>query len=165
MRAPAEVGRASRLGRVAADGLLTALAVLLLAMVALSLTSVVMRYAFASAILWADEVASFGLIVLTWAGAIHCAARRSEIRMSILADALPAGTRRWLYPAGDLAVALLCGWLAWLSWDYVERVMAIGMRSDAARLPLWPVHLAVTTGLGAIAALSLGHAARGLRRP
>ena len=150
------------------DRMMTALLVLLglmlLMLMALGLYNIVSRYLFSKAILWADEISIFGIIAMTWLGVIVSSWRGTEIRMSIFADMLPARFRRWLDMAQEALIAGLTLWLAWLSWGYVSRLFAFGMKSDAAGLPVWMVHITVTIGLagaGMIAILRLLHLVRG----
>ncbi|MCB1395064.1 MAG: TRAP transporter small permease [Rhodobacter sp.] len=148
-----------------AHGFTLLLALVLLAMVGLSAGNVVARYLFNAAILWADEIAVFGMILLTWLGAIVVAWRGSDIRMDLLVAALPRGAQRPVAVLQDLVVAGSCGWVAWLSYGYVTRVHRIGMTSDSARLPVWPVHAVIPVALAAIALIALVRALRTLRRP
>jgi TRAP-type C4-dicarboxylate transport system permease small subunit len=140
----------------------TALAVLLLAMICLSTWNVVARYLFNRAILWADEIAVFGLLAITWLGVIVVVWRGSDIRMDILVRLAP---RRLQVPAEtlqDLLVAGTCGWVAWLSVGYVQRVHRIGMTSDTAQVPVWFLHALVPLSLSAIALIALVRLARRL---
>ena len=149
-----------------AKGLLVLLGLMLLAMVALSVLNVVGRYVFSASLLWADEIAVFGMIVMGWLGAIVVAWRRMDIRMSILSDLFPERVQFWLGMVVQLMTAVLCGWVAWLSWGYVSRLMQFGMTSDGAKIPLWTVHIAITitlAGLSLIAAFRLVRALAGLR--
>ena len=142
------------LDRVIGGGV-TLLGLLLLAMVGLSFCNIVGRYVFNSALLWADEVGVFALIVMTWLGGVACAWRGLDIRMSILADLLPSRWQRPLAVVQQLAIAGLCGWVTWLSWGYVARIARVGMTSDSAGLPMWTVHSAMTVSLGLIALVAL----------
>lgn len=134
---------------------LTGLGLALIAMVALSIWNVFSRYVLGAAILWADELLVFAMIVLTWLGAIICAWRNFAIRMDILVDALPPKMRGALQLAQLVLVAAICLWAAWLSWGYVVRLFRFGMTSDAAGVPLWLVHGAITLGLFAMALIAL----------
>jgi len=138
----------------AINGLVVILGLVLLAMIALSFYNVVSRYVFRESLLWADEIAVFALIVSTWIGAVACAWRGLDIRMNIVFDMLPAGLRRPLALLQQLAIVVLCGWVAWLSWGYVARIARVGMTSDSARIPMWPIHSALTLSLALIAAVA-----------
>lgn len=144
----------------AMNGFLTVLGLALIAMVALSVWNVISRYVFNAAILWADEVAVFAMIVLAWLGAIICAWRDFVIRMDILVSALPRAVRRAIALLQLILVAGICLWTAWLSWGYVARLLRFGMTSDAAGIPLWLVHGSITLSLIVMALIALLRLAR-----
>lgn len=139
----------------AVRGLLILLGIMLLVLMLLGVWNIVSRYIFNKAILWADEISVFGMIALTWLGAIVCAWRGNEIRMNILVDALPARVGHILEIVKQIIIAGLTLWVAWLSWGYVSRLYNFGMKSDAAQVPVWVVHASVTLGLVAIALVAL----------
>lgn len=144
----------------AANALLWLLGLGLLAMVGLSMFNVVSRYVFNSALLWADEVAVFAMIAMTWLAAIAAAWRGTEIRMDILVGLLPPEVRRWLMVGQQALIAVLCSWVALQSLTYVARAFRFGMRSDAAGLPVWVLHALIPASLFLTAAIAL---LRGLR--
>ncbi|MCB1389735.1 MAG: TRAP transporter small permease subunit [Rhodobacteraceae bacterium] len=148
-----------------AEALAKGLALVLLAMVALSGWNVAARYVFNAAVLWADEIAVFGLIALTWLGAIVVAAQGRDLRMDLLVAALPVRWQRPIALVQMLIVAGTCGWAAWLSYGYVVRVWRIGMTSDTARVPIWPVHALVPVSLAALCLIALWRAFRLLTGP
>lgn len=136
-------------------GLLMLLGVMLLGMVVLSVWNVASRYIFSASLLWADEIAVFGMIVLGWLGAIVVAWRKMEIRMGIVSDALPLRLQTWLTGIQYLTAAILCGWVAWLSWGYVAKLLKFGMTSDGARIPLWTIHISITISLAFLCLISI----------
>lgn len=146
-----------------ANGFLVFLGLVLLAMVALSVWNVFSRYLFAKSLLWADEIAVFAMIMLGWLGAILCAWKGMEIRMSVLSDMAPLRFRRGLGVAQLVLAVVLCGWTAWLSWVYVARLLRFGMTSDSAGIPVWIVHIAVTASLAAMAVIALYRLTRRVR--
>ncbi|WP_238364528.1 TRAP transporter small permease [Mesobacterium pallidum] len=131
------------------------LGLILIAMVGLSVWNVVARYVFNAALLWADEVAVYAMIVITWFGAIVAAWRRADIAMSLVVDMLGPPWRRALAVIQSLVTAGACGWVTWLSYGYVLRVFKFGMTSDAAHIPMWIVHGSITLSLASIALIAL----------
>jgi len=146
-----------------AQGVLVLLGLMLLAMVALSVWNVVSRYVFSMSLLWADEIAVFGMIVMGWLGAIVVAWRRMDIRMSVVSDLLPEGAQRWVMVVQQLTTVILCGWVAWLSWGYVARLLKFGMTSDGARIPIWTVHICITVSLAFMSLIALVRLVQTLR--
>ncbi len=137
----------------------------LIAMVLLSVSNVVSRYVFDSALLWADEAVVFAMIVLVWLGGIICAWERSELRMSPLVDRLTPRASRWLRILQHLLVAGTCGLAAWLSFGFVRRVFIFGMTAEATGIPVWTVHVAVTISLTVITLIALRHAVKAILTP
>lgn len=138
-----------------ANGLLTLLALGLLAMVLVSFFNVISRYVFNNALLWAHEVAVFGMIAITWLGAIVCTWRNTEIRMDIIANSFPGAWQKPLLILLQLVSAVLLGWLSWLSLDYVARLKRFSMKSDAALIPTWTIHSVIFLSLGVMAVIAV----------
>jgi TRAP-type transport system small permease protein len=136
-------------------GFLALLGIILIGLVLLGVYNVVSRYAFGRAVLWADEAAVFGMIVLTWFGAAVSFWKGTEIRMDILSASVSAPARRVLLVIQEFLMVCLMGGLAWQSFNYVLRVFRFGMRSDSTGLPLWIVHASIALSLAAIAIISV----------
>lgn len=137
-----------------ANGLLWLLGLCLLAMIALTMVNVIGRYVFARALLWADEVAVFGMIALTWTGAVVSGWRGTEIRMDILVNLLSPAVLRWLGALQQAVIAVLCSWVAWQSMTFIARAFRFGMRSDASGTPMWAMHALIPASLTLIAAIA-----------
>lgn len=144
-----------RIGDRLAKALLVVLGVALIGLVCLGIWNIFSRYVLGKAILWADEITVFGMIVMAWLGAIISAWQGSEIRMGIIADLLPKRVQTVIDIVQQAVIAALCFWVAWLSWGYVSRLFQFGMKSDAAQIPTWTVHVSVTIGLAFIALIAL----------
>lgn len=132
----------------------TAISVGLIATVFLGVYNVVARYVFGAALLWADEAAVFFMIVMTYVGAVVCAYREVDIRMTIFIDILPPKGQLLLKLVQEIAVAAILYWVTWLSWDYVSRLLRIGMTSDALRISLWTVHSAILVSMAGMALIA-----------
>lgn len=143
-----------------ATGLLAVLGLVLIAMVALSVWNVISRYVFNDALLWADEVATFAMIVLAYLGAVICAWRGTEIRMDILLTLLPDGAQRVLRIGQQVVIVVLTAWIAWLSWGYVARILSVGMQSTGAKVPLWIINGTLTLGFALFALIALARLVR-----
>ena len=136
-------------------GFLGILGIMLIGLVLLGVYNVVSRYAFGRAILWADEAAVFGMIVLTWFGAAVSFWKGTEIRMDILSASVSVPVRRVMLVIQEFLTVCLMGWLAWQSFNYVLRVHRFGMRSDSTGLPLWIVHASIALSLAAITVIAV----------
>lgn len=141
---------------------LTAISLGLIATVFLGVYNVVSRYVFGAALLWADEAAVFFMIVMTYVGAVVCAYREVDIRMTIFIDMLPPKGQLLLKLVQEIAVAAILYWVTWLSWDYVSRLLRIGMASDALRIPIWTVHSAILVSMAGMALIASARLLAGL---
>jgi TRAP-type C4-dicarboxylate transport system permease small subunit len=88
-------------------------AVLMMAMVVLTLLQVVTRYVFETPLPWTEELARLDLIYLTFFGSIVAFQRREHLRVEFLVHALPHGLRKWLGVLVDLASILVLGVVVW----------------------------------------------------
>lgn len=127
-------------------GLLAIAGITLISMVGLSVWNVISRYVFDDALLWADEIATFAMIALAFLGAIACAWQGRDIRMDIILNMVPARAQHGLRIIQQITIIGITGWVAWLSWGYVARILAVGMLSTGARVPMWMVHGTLTLG-------------------
>lgn len=128
------------------NGLLSLLGILLIIVIGLSVWNVIGRYVFSEAVLWADEVSTFSVIIFAYLGLIVSAWRGVDIRMDILLSILPKQAV-WIIQLLQQAVIIaLCGWVSYLSLGYVQRVYRVGMTSTAADLPLWIIHGMIPLG-------------------
>ncbi|EEB82398.1 TRAP transporter small permease [Roseobacter sp. GAI101] len=131
------------------------LGLVLIAMVGLSVWNAFSRYVLGNALLWADEVATFGMIYIAYLGAVACVWRGADIRMDILLNMLPAPLQRILKIIQQIVICGLCIWVGWLSWVYVSRIAQVGMKSTGAKIPLWAIHGTLTLGFALFAAIAL----------
>ena len=137
-----------------ANGVLTLLGILLIATVTLSVYNVVSRYVFNSALLWADEIAVFAMIVIAWLGAVVCGWKSAEIKMDIFVEALPERLRLVVNLTHQALMAVLCLWIAWQAVPYIGRAYAVGMRADASGTPLWLIHAVIPLSFLMIAVIA-----------
>lgn len=137
-----------------ANALLSLLGIALILMVLLTVYNVISRYVFNRALLWGDEVAVYAMIVLAWLGAVVCTWRHAEIRMDILVNLLGPRSQRVIHIVQQATMAALCAWVAWQAMPYIIRAWRIGMRSDAAGLPVWLIHAVIPFSLALIAVIA-----------
>jgi TRAP-type C4-dicarboxylate transport system permease small subunit len=78
--------------------------------------------------------------------------RDLNIRVTLVTDALPALARRVAWIASELILVAFATIFAWQSWNLVAFHARLGLKSEQARLELWP-WLAVMTACVALCAL------------
>lgn len=138
-------------------------AALALAVAAMAVTSIVGR-AFAAKPVPGDvELTQYGIawaisLALPW-----CQARRANIIVDFFTQRLRERTIRWLDGAGAMAVALMCGLLAWRTAIGAMAVAQAGETSMILALPTWWLYAALVPGLALTALVAVTQAAS--RRP
>ncbi len=111
-------------------------AVLVLALTVLVIMGAVFRYAGAS-LAWYDEVASIGLVWLTYYGAALGALKGAHIGFPGLVNAMPPGLRLVVALFAEACVFLFFGILAYTGWE----VLLILRGDTLVSLPNVPVQL------------------------
>lgn len=136
------------------------LALGLIAAIVLDFVNVAGRYTGGFTILGADEIEIYVLVWIAFLGAVAVTWRRQHLRMDVLYHGSPPFIRK-IVAIFELAVMLVVtGFVAIQSFTYVEKLYALGVRSDIVRVPMWIPHLAVGICFAAMAAIV---ALRGLR--
>jgi TRAP-type C4-dicarboxylate transport system permease small subunit len=152
-------------GRLAyASGYLGAL--VLIAIIALTMAEVVSRYVLRNPLILSDEFGGYALVAISCLGLAYCAQDRAHIRITFLAE-------RFGRAAGPVRAAMLALGLvfvsitAWVCWQFLADSFARNMRSNSLLMvPLkWP-QLAMPVGFTVYALVLLAqlvHAVRELR--
>jgi TRAP-type C4-dicarboxylate transport system permease small subunit len=128
------------------------------AIVLLNFCSAVARYAGTTLFIGADEVQVYAMIWLIFLGAAIAGQRGLHLRMDLLVQRLTPAGATWRQCVESCIALLVCGTMAWISFNFVRDIAAMGQRSDAAGIPMWMVHAAPAagfTGLAVAAALEL----------
>jgi C4-dicarboxylate transporter DctQ subunit len=137
------------------SGIERVLALALLAAIVLNFANVVGRYGFGRTILGADEVQTYGMVLIAFLGAAVVAWRGEHLRMDVVARLLPGTVKR---AVGRLELALaiaLAGFALVQSVRYAADMLRLGVRSPLAQIPMWVPHAAVAVGFGLIALVAL----------
>lgn len=122
-----------------ARSLEVALAVLLTAMVTLVAANVIGRYVFSAGITWADELARFLFVWLTFLGATLGLIRGGHVGMDIVTARLPPRVRRWFEVLSICLVLLFLG-----IWGYQGlRIVSMNWNflSPSLQIPIAYVYL------------------------
>jgi TRAP-type C4-dicarboxylate transport system permease small subunit len=102
------------------------------------------RYVLNDSVSWTEEIARYGLIWITFVGAIMVTRRNSHIAVVLLPNLLPAWAGRVLLALVDLAVLGFLGLLAYFSVLIVGRMQL--QRMTVVDLPMSWVYAAVVLG-------------------
>jgi TRAP-type C4-dicarboxylate transport system permease small subunit len=102
------------------------------------------RYVLNDSLSWTEEIARYGLIWVTYVGAVMVTRRNSHIAVMLLPNLLPAGAARILLAAVDLVTLGFVGLLACFSVLIVGRMHI--QRMSIVDLPMSYVYAAVVLG-------------------
>jgi C4-dicarboxylate transporter DctQ subunit len=125
----------------------------ILAIAGLSVANVGARVLTGHSILFAQELAGFLIVGVTFLGIGYAAGRGRHIRMTALYDALGPRARKVSMLVITATTSLGMGWLAWLGFVYALGTVAVlGPVSPVLRVPLFLVYLMAPVGfaLGAL---------------
>lgn len=136
-------------------GLSFALVLLLIMMVLVVCANVFLRYVMGISLLWADESSVFGLVAITFLGAVGVANRGEHLRMNLLLEAAPEKLRRLINTLEVAITIAASGFVAWYSFKVLLRFLKSGTRSNMADVPMWLPHGTVLIGLLGICLISI----------
>jgi TRAP-type C4-dicarboxylate transport system permease small subunit len=151
------------------DRLLRALALgagaVLLALMALVLFDVLMRYVLRLPFLGAYELTELAMVLIVFLGLAHCGATGGHVAVDVFAGLLERPGLRWIAGAVHLAGAAL---LAVIAWRTVLHALESGARGEATnmmRIPHQPFELVAAACTALFAAVLVAQAWRALGRP
>lgn len=131
------------------------LGVLLIAAVCLNFVNVIGRYAFGKALFGADEIQTYSMVWMAFAGAVVVTWRNAHLRMDVLVARAPPWLKAALRFGELILMAATAGIVFVQSWKYAAQMAAMGRASDAAGIPMAIPHSAVAVGFGLIALIAL----------
>lgn len=95
------------------------LAMLVAALLLLSVTQIGMRMFFDTGLEWAEPVSRVGVLWLAMLGALGATRAHRHIAIDALPRILPPFWRRLTWIISQLATATICALLAWYSWGMI----------------------------------------------
>ena len=122
------------------------------AIFAFILAAVVMRYLVAAPFRFTEELSGLLLAMMVFLAMPMALTRDLNIRVTLVTDALGPVARRVAWIASELILVAFATIFAWQSWNLVAFHARLGLKSEQARLELWP-WLAVMTACVALCAL------------
>jgi TRAP-type C4-dicarboxylate transport system permease small subunit len=144
-----------------ATGYLAAL--VLLAIIALTMAEVVSRYVLRNPLILSDELGGYALVAISCLGLAYCAMERGHIRITFIVERLSPRTAGWMRLA-TLALGLVfIAVAAWVSWKFLGDSFTRDMRSNSMlRTPLkWP-QMALPVGFTLFALVMLAQLIRAI---
>ena len=126
-------GRLWRVGRWLEDAVLV---VLLSSMILLAGTQILLRNAFDSGLVWADELLRILVLWIGLAGALAASRDGNQIRIDILSRFLNDSARRVMEVVTALFTSLVCGVVGWHAFVFVSGSLEYG-DTVLGDLPAW----------------------------
>ena len=111
-----------------------------------TIANVISRFVFNHSIIFAEELNSTFILLVTFAGIGYAARHGRHIRMSAIYDALPYGTRKILMTIIVAVTALFMLFLAYYSVLYIFNVYSKGRIMPALGVPVYVLYLWVPVG-------------------
>ncbi|OAN67886.1 C4-dicarboxylate ABC transporter permease [Sulfitobacter sp. EhC04] len=112
-----------------------------------TIANVVSRFVFNHSIIFAEELNSIFILLVTFAGIGYAARHGRHIRMSAISDALPERARKILIIIITAVTAVLLLVLAWYAVQYIISLQAKGRVYPALGIPIYISYLWVPIGL------------------
>ncbi|MCE3247447.1 MAG: Tripartite ATP-independent periplasmic transporter DctQ component [Geminicoccaceae bacterium] len=122
------------------------IALLLAGMTLLTFTQVVLRYGFNTGFVWALEANTylFGWLILF--GISYCVRVHAHIGIDIVVKALPAATQRVVGLVAIGFCALYAGLMLYGAWNYIDRLMRLGITGEDILAPRWLLTIIMPVG-------------------
>ncbi|PLX33717.1 MAG: C4-dicarboxylate ABC transporter permease [Hyphomicrobiales bacterium] len=133
------------------DGLISKMEELIMAvgvilMAVNTITNVISRFIFNHSIIFAEELNSIFILLVTFAGIGYAARHGRHIRMSAFYDALPDRLRKLMMILITFVTALFMLALAYYSARYIMSIYSKGRIMPALGVPVFAVYLWVPVG-------------------
>lgn len=120
--------------------------ILLSFMSVLMFTEVVSRYFFNHSIFWAEELIRYMFIWLTFLGSAYCIPEKGHVVIDMFISLFPKSIQKYMEQLGNLVWLGLSIFIIYYSGTYTLKLMKLGERSTALKLPLWIVYAAIPVG-------------------
>lgn len=133
-------------------------AALMLVIIAALLGGVVARYAFGAPVVWIDEAVSIAFIWLAMIGAAIAMHRNEHLRLTLLLDKLPPGTRDFVHACSLVSIAAFLIALMHPAWEFAREEWFI--RTPTLEVPNTVRVAAIGFGIVLMLAIVLVYAAR-----
>jgi TRAP-type C4-dicarboxylate transport system permease small subunit len=111
-----------------------------------TIANVISRFVFNHSIIFAEELNSVFILLVTFAGVGYAARHGRHIRMSAIYDSLSDGKRKFMMILITAVTAVCMLFLAWFSVYYIIGLQAQGRVMPALGVPIYLVYLWVPIG-------------------
>lgn len=137
-----------RIGKVL-DILARRLTQITVAVMAVAVTAQVFwRYFLGDPIIWAEELARYALVWMTFIGAAVALRSGQLAAMDLVVTRFPPGAQRWINAFVALVNSILLAFLFYCSINLVVMPSVVAQKSPAMRVPMSYVYLSLPIGMG-----------------
>lgn len=131
---------------------------IMIAATSLLFINVVLRYVFASGIVWAEEMTRYTMLWTVFVGAGVVTREGTHVSMEAFFNLWPSRLQRVAFLAINLFCIATIAFIVYFGIGMVRLVVETGQISEAAFLPMWIIYGAVPTG-GVLMILGYGETA------
>ena len=132
------------------DAVIDVLCIVMLAVMVAAMTwQVFGRYALGRSPAWAEELARYMMVWLTFLGAVAVLRSGSHLTVTALIDALGPRGRAVVLALRDLIMLLLCLGMAWASWQFTA--LNAAQETPALEIPMAVPNSAMVLGFALLA--------------
>ena len=133
----------------------------LLAAAALLITWMVLYRAMGYSTYWEIELSVYMMVGSMFLASPYTLMTKGHVSVDLLEHYLPAGARKALLVTLALLSLLICGWLAFATFEFALHAYNTGERSESAWSPLkWPLFMTMPIGFGLTALQYIAELAR-----
>lgn len=132
----------------------TVIVAMLGAIIVLVFADVIARFAFATSIAVANEMARFCFVYMIYFGVSYAIRERRHMRVTVLLDALPALWRRWAFAAAEIVFLIYSIAVCYLGVVITQNSVARGRILSSTEWPLGVLYAAIIFS-GALSAARL----------
>jgi TRAP-type C4-dicarboxylate transport system permease small subunit len=115
-------------------------ALVLLAIIVLTMVEVISRYVLQNPLILSDELGGYALVISTFLGMAYCAAEKGHIRITFVVERLSPRAASYLRVFSLVLGLVFIAVAAWVSWKFLGDSFTRNMRSNSMLMtPLkWP---------------------------
>ena len=156
-------GTPAGLVRLALTATRTLIGLVLIGLVVLNVVNALARAA-GTVVIGIDEVLVFGMIWMVMLGMLLVTAENGHINFELVTSRVGPTTQRLLLLLVHVILTASCGYAAYQSFLFVQRVAGLGQTSMALGMPMLIPHSALIVGFGGTAIIAAVMAIAGIRR-
>jgi C4-dicarboxylate transporter, DctQ subunit len=118
----------------------------LIFMSAIIFINVICRYFFGFTLVWAEELARYIIVWVTFIGIAACARYDDHVKVEVLVQKFPNSIRKGISILLKLVTIAAAFFLMWVAWKMTNKMFLSGNRSVTVGLPIWWLYLSVSLG-------------------